>query len=273
MSPGAAAPGKLTQQETTMRAIVATLCVLSLAACGGKDKANQATADSLSRDLQMAQNDSGMPMKDTAAAAPAPAGTATPAPTTPAAAPKPAAPKPAAPRPAPSLAAGTNFSAAATDSVSSRHTQSGATMTAKVGTAVTGADGRVVIPAGSTVTIRLDQFKSAGSKGGKETFAASLVSVDINGTTYPLTGTVDHMTYTLKGRGITTGTAAKVGAGAAAGAILGKAIGGNATGAIVGGVAGAAGGAAVANETGDQDITILPGAAITMTVTAPFTAK
>ncbi len=258
-----------------MRAIVATLCVLSLAACGGKDKANQATADSLSRDLQMAQHDSTMPMKDTAAAAPAPAGAATPAPTTPAAAPKPkpAAPKPAAPKPAPSLAAGTNFSAAAKDSVSSRTTKAGATMVATVGEAVTAADGRVVIPAGSTVTIRLDQFKSAGSKGGKETFAASLVSVDVNGVTYPITGTVDHMTYTLKGRGITTGTAAKVGAGAAAGALLGKAIGGNATGAIVGGVAGAAGGAAVANETGDQDITILPGAAITMTVTAPFTAK
>jgi len=255
-----------------MRAIVTTLCLLSLAACGGKDKGNQATADSLSRDLAMTPTDSSMPMKDTAA---------TPAQTPPAAAPAPAAatpkPKPAAqapkPKPAPSLAAGTTFSASANDSVSSRKTQSGALMQATVGEAVAAADGRTVIPAGSVVTIRLDQFKSASKKGGKETFSASLVSVEINGTSYPISGTVDHLDYTLKGRGVTAGTAAKVGGGAAAGALLGKAIGGNATGAIVGGVVGAAGGAAVANETGDQDITVLPGAKVTMTVNAEFTAK
>ena len=255
-----------------MRTIVTTLCLLSLAACGGGgDKANQATADSLSRDLAMAQHDSTMPMNDTAAT-PAKTPPAA-APTTAAPKPTPAAPKPAAPKPAPSLAAGATFAAAADDSVSSRHTQSGGTMTATVGENVLSADGRVVIPAGSKVTIRLDQFKSASSKGGKETFSASLVSVDIKGVTYPINGRVDHLDYTLKGRGITAGTAAKVGGGAAAGALLGKAIGGNATGAIVGGVAGAAGGAAVANETGDQDITVLPGAKVTMTVTQAFTAK
>jgi hypothetical protein len=254
-----------------MRAIVTTLCLLSLAACGGKDKGNQATADSLSRDLAMTKQDSTMPMSDTAKTPAQTPPAAAPAPTT--TAPKPAAPKPAAPKPAPSLAAGTTFSASANDSVSSRHTQSGGTMRATVGEAVSSADGRVVIPAGSVVTIRLDQFKSASSKGGKETFSASLVSVDIKGVTYPISGKVDHLDYTLKGRGITGGTAAKVGGGAAAGALLGKAIGGNATGAIVGGVVGAAGGAAVANETGDQDITVLPGAKVTMTVSEAFTAK
>jgi 3D (Asp-Asp-Asp) domain-containing protein len=256
-----------------MRAIVTTLCVLSLAACGGKDKANQATADSLSRDLAMAQHDSTMPMNDTAAAAaqtPPPAAAPAPAPAAATPKPKPAAP---APKPAPSLAAGTSFSASANDSVSSRKTQSGALMKATVGEAVTAADGRTVIPAGSVVTIRLDQFKSASSKGGKETFSASLVSVEIKGVSHPISGTVDHLDYTLKGRGVTAGTAAKVGGGAAAGALRGKAIGGNATGAIVGGVVGAAGGAAVANETGDQDITVLPGAKVTMTVSAVFTAK
>ena len=250
-----------------MRHLLTSLCVLGLAACGGGgDKSNTATADSLSRDLQLAQQDSTNALSDTAAtpaAAPAPA---------PAPAPKPVVPKPKppAPKPAPSLAAGATFSAAANDSVSSRTTKSGATMLATVGANVTAADGRVVIPAGSTVTILLNQFKSASKKGGKETFSATLVSVNIKGTTYPLSGTVDHLTYTLKGRGITGGTVAKVGAGAAAGALLGKAIGGNTTGAIVGGVAGAAGGAAVADASGDQDITVLPGAAVTMTVTETF---
>jgi hypothetical protein len=146
-------------------------------------------------------------------------------------------------------------------------------MQAKVGADVMSADGRLVIPAGSTVNIRLDQFKSAPTKGGKETFSASLVSVIIDGTSYPISGTVDHLDYTLKGRGITAGTAGKVAGGAAAGAVLGKVIGGNSKGAVIGGVVGAAGGAAVANETGDQDITVLPGAQVAMTVTEAFVAK
>jgi hypothetical protein len=253
-----------------MRKILTALCVVSLAACGKGDNGSSATADSLSRDLQLAQQDSTHPMADTAAtpaptaAAPAPAATA------PAPKPKPAAPKP---KPAAQLASGTTFSATVPDTVSSRTTKSGAMMQATVGADITASDGRVVIPAGSTVNIKLDQFQSASKKGGKETFSASLVSVVINGTSYPISGTVDHLDYTLKGRGITGGTVAKVGAGAAAGALLGKAIGGNATGAVVGGVAGAAGGAAVANETGDQDITVYPGAKVTMTVTEAFSPK
>jgi len=259
-----------------MRPVLTALCVLSLAACGKGEKSQSAVADSLSRDLQLAQQDTTHPMADTSAM-PAPAPT-----TTPAAAPKPAtpkpkpvatAPKPVAPAPPAELTAGTTIAATVPDTVSSRTTKSGAMMQAKVGMDIMSSDGRLVIPAGSTVNIRLDQFKSAPTKGGKETFAASLVSVIIDGTSYPISGKVDHLDYTLKGRGITGGTAAKVGAGAAAGALIGKAIGGNATGAIVGGVAGAAGGAAVANETGDQDITVLPGAKVTMTLSEPFVAK
>jgi hypothetical protein len=249
-----------------MRTTLATLCVLGLAACGGGgDKSSAATADSLSRDLQLAQQDSTNALSDNPATTGTPAAAPAPAPVAPA--PKPAAPKP---KPAATLAAGTTFSATANDSVSSRTTKSGGTMLATVGTSVTAADGRVVIPAGSIVTIVLTQFKSAPTKGGKETFSARLASVEINGTSYSISGTVDHLTYTLKGRGITGGTAAKVGVGAAAGAIIGKAVGGNTTGAIVGGVVGAAGGAAVADETGDRDITVLPGAPIEMTVTEVF---
>lgn len=255
-----------------MRPILAALCALSLAACGGGDKSAAATADSLSRDLQLAQQDSTSPMADTAAAPAAPAAT-TPAPKPAATTPKPAAPKPkpVAPAPPPQLAAGTSFSASVTDSVSSRTTKSGALIQATVGADITDEDGRVVIPTGSVVNIKLDQFKSAPTRGGKETFSASLVSVIIGGTSYPISGTVDHLDYTLKGRGVTGGTAAKVGAGAAAGAIIGKAVGKNTTGAVVGGVMGAAGGAAVAHETGDQDITVLPGAQVTMTITEVFT--
>lgn len=256
-----------------MRPFLTALCALGVVACGGGEKSSSTVADSLSRDLQLAQQDSTNALSDTAATPAAPA-TQTPAPAPAAAKPAPTPkPKPPAPKPAASLAAGTTFSATANDTVSSRKVKSGGTMTATVGADVKAADGRVVIPAGSVVTITLDQFKSAPTKGGKETFAATVTSVAINGTSYPVSGKVDHVDYTLKGRGITGGTAAKVGAGAAAGALIGQAIGKNSTGTIVGGVAGAAAGAAVANETGDQDITILPGAAVSMTLTGAFTAK
>jgi hypothetical protein len=261
-----------------MRTALTALAVLALVACGGGDKADTAIADSLSRDLQLAQQDSTNPMADTAGTAVAPVAATTAAtPKANAATPKPAAttpaPKPVAPAPAPALATGTTFTATVRDTISSRTTQSGSMMQARVATDVMSDDGRLVIPAGSIVNIRLDQFKSAPTKGGKETFSASLVSVLIDGTSYPISGKVDHLDYTLKGRGVTGGTAAKVGAGAAAGAVLGKVIGGNTTGAIVGGAVGAAGGAAVANETGDQDITVYPGAKVTMTVTEAFVAK
>jgi len=260
-----------------MRTMLTALCVVTLAACGGGDKSDSAIADSLSRDLQLAQQDSTNPMADTAgmpATAPVAATTAaTPKSSTPKPATSTPTPKPVAPAPLPELASGATFSATVPDTVSSRTTKSGAMMQAKVGTDVMSDDGRLVIPAGSTVNIRLDQFKSAPTKGGKETFSASLVSVIIDGTSYPISGTVDHLDYTLKGRGITAGTAGKVAGGAAAGAVLGKVIGGDSKGAVIGGVVGAAGGAAVANETGDQDITVLPGAKVTMTVTEAFVAR
>ena len=50
-----------------MRHLLTALCVLGLAACGGGEKSDAAVADSLSRDLQLAQQDSTNPMADTAA--------------------------------------------------------------------------------------------------------------------------------------------------------------------------------------------------------------
>ena len=200
-----------------MRTFLISFCALSIAACGGKtgDK-TAAAADSAARDL--AQKNPTNLLGDTAIAPEVKSAVeAPPAPTKKPAAkpapkpapqsavkpveqspnvPKPVAPAPsAAPRAAPSLAAGTAFDATATDSVSSRTTKSGETMKARVAADVKAPDGRVVIPAGATVTILLDQFKSAPAKGANETFSAKLVSVDIDGTSYPISGTVDHMEF------------------------------------------------------------------------------
>jgi len=266
-----------------MKAIVATFALAALIGCAGGDKSASGAADSLSRELELAQPDSGMPLTDVEGATPETVYVSKPTTTPPAtakpkpAAPAPAAPAPAAPAPKPAakpaaLASGETFTVTATDTVTSRVNKAGETMYAKVGQDITAADGRVVIPAGSTVAILLKEFKSAPTKGGKETIVLEPTSVAIAGTSYPVTGTVDKVIYSLKGRGITGGTAAKVGAGAAAGAVLGKVIGGNTGGAVIGGVVGGAAGAAVADETGDRDIVIAPGAAITIRLTGDFVA-
>jgi hypothetical protein len=261
-----------------MKAIVATFALAALIGCAGGDKSASGAADSLSRELELAQPDSGMPLTDVEGATPETVYVSKPTPSAPATAkPKPAAPAPTAPAPKPAakpaaLASGETFTVTATDTVTSRVNKAGETMYAKVGQDITAADGRVVIPAGSTVAILLKEFKSAPTKGGKETVVLQPTSVSIAGTSYPVTGTVDKVTYTLKGRGVTAGTAAKVGAGAAAGALLGKAIGGNTGGAVIGGVVGGAAGAAVADETGDRDVVIAPGAPITIRLTGDFVA-
>ncbi|MGH7580999.1 MAG: hypothetical protein ACREM9_12545, partial [Gemmatimonadales bacterium] len=93
------------------RTLLTVLAVAGLTACGGGERRDVATADSLSRDLQLAPVDTSavlndQPAADTAPAAEeaAPAPTPAPAPPKPAPKPKPAAPKPAAPAPAPAPA-------------------------------------------------------------------------------------------------------------------------------------------------------------------------
>jgi outer membrane lipoprotein SlyB len=81
---------------------------------------------------------------------------------------------------------------------------------------------------------------------------------------------VTTMGTTMQGRGITAGTAAKVGAGAVVGGVAGRVIGGNATGTVVGAVAGAAAGGVVAHETRTLDIVLPDGAPIRAVFTSRF---
>jgi outer membrane lipoprotein SlyB len=77
----------------------------------------------------------------------------------------------------------------------------------------------------------------------------------------------------MKGRGVTAGEAAKVGAGAVVGGIAGRLIGGNKKGTAIGAVAGAAAGAGIAAATRDVDIILPAGARIRIVLTAPFTLE
>jgi hypothetical protein len=285
--------------------VIALLGAVGVAACAGKQSAKVAV-DSSSRDIRLPAADSTVALNDapTAGAQPPQTGTArvdtvylekapssTPKPNPPrpkppaasppppatstAATPAPPPPPPAPPPPPPPrpvIEPGAVLEARSTREITSRTNKAGETFTARLGEAVTSSDGRVVIPAGAEVTLRIMTIKAAPNKAATDgTLVLRAESVVIGGESIPIDATVTSVEHTLKGRGVTGKEAAKVGVGAAAGAIVGKIIGGG-TGAAAGAVAGAAAGAAVAVESADRDVVIPVGARIKLALRSAFGA-
>lgn len=257
---------------TTQRMTALLLCLALAGACtrGGGENASNASADSTARNLTLAPADSSAAMRDMPATPPPAPRSAAPVSRPPA---KPAAPAaPAAPATF-TLAAGAHFDMAAADTITSRTAKPGDPFTARVVEDVRNAAGRVVIPAGSQVNGTISDVKPAPNPNTPGTLTLAISSVTIRGTNYPLEASIDSLETVHKGRGVTTGDAAKVGAGAVAGAILGRVIGGNKKGTIIGGVVGGAVGAGVAVTSKDSDIVLPAGAHIIVTVTKPLTVR
>ena len=236
-------------------------------ACGGGQSDQQAQQG---RDLSLAPAESVAQLNDQPAAgtqpaqpsAAQPARTTTPKRTTTA---PPARPKPAPP---PMLAAGTSLGLTAADSINSRHNKKGDPVRATAAEAVRDDRGRVVIPAGAVFTGTVSDIAPGTPGGGR--LVITFNRVGFGGKTYAVEAQVEAMDTTRQGRGITTGTAAKVGAGAVIGGIAGRLIGGNKTGTAVGAAAGAAAGAGVAHATRDIDVILPAGANLAIRLSAPF---
>ena len=257
----------MTMRQTTALLLSAAL----LGACAKGENASNASADSTARNLTLAPADSSAAMRDMPATPPV-----TPPVTAPVSRPAVQRPKPPAPPPAPAtltLAAGSHFDMAAADTITSRTAKPGDPFTARVVEDVRNAAGKVVIPAGSQVNGTISDVKPAPNPNTPGTLTLAVSSITIRGTNYPLEATIDSLETVHKGRGITTGDAAKVGAGAAAGAILGRVIGGNKRGTIIGGIVGGAVGAGVAQTSKDSDIVLPAGAHIIVTVTKALTVR
>jgi hypothetical protein len=253
----------------TMRQTTALLLSLVLlGACAQGENASNASADSTARNLTLAPAESSAAMRDMPATPP-------PA-TAPVSRPAVERPRPPAPPPAPAtltLPAGTRFDMAAGDTITSRTAKVGDPFTARVVEDVRNAAGKVVIPAGSQVNGTISDVKPAPNPRTPGTLTLAVSSITIRGTNYPLEASIDSLETVHKGRGITTGDAAKVGAGAVAGAILGRVIGGNKKGTIIGGIVGGAAGAGVAATSKDSDIVLPAGAHIIVTVTKALTVR
>ncbi len=250
------------------RAMIATLTLVAVAACGGGDRGEMATADSLSRDLQLAPVDSSAELNDRptsdrpAAAAPSPR--TSPRPSSPATQPS----APATPR---SLAAGTTLTAATNAEIRSHKNKVGDTVTATIASDVKDRLGRVVIPAGSEVVLKVTAIKEAENKSDKTgTLTVQPTSVVISGQSYPISANIDGVKTELQGRGTNAGDIAKPAAGAAVGAVVGRVLGGSSKGAIIGGVLGGAVGAQRAVETKDRDVVLPQGTTVTLSLNEEF---
>jgi len=275
--------------------MLAALTLISVAACGRSDRRDVASADSLNRDLQLAPVDSTAPLNDrpsadTAASAATPAPPATPAPkpaTKPAAKPKPSTPTPAAaPAPEPSAAppaaapapsslpAGTTLAATTDAEIRSHKNKVGDEVTATVASDVKDASGRVVIPAGSQVTLQITAIKESENKGDSTgTLTVKPTAVSIHGTPHPITASITGVKTKLEGRGTNAGDIAKVGVGTGAGAVVGRVLGGSTKGAIIGGIIGGAIGTQRAVETKDRDVVLPQGTTVTVTLDEKFLAQ
>jgi hypothetical protein len=235
-------------------------------ACAGDQQSSQ-SADSTARNLTLAPAESSAALRDVPVTQPAPPPRSAPPAARPAVPPKPPAPTTF------TLASGTHFDMAAADTISSRTAKSGDPFTARVVEDVKNAAGQVVIPAGSVVHGTIAEVKSAPNPNTPGTLTLAVSSVSVRGTSYPLEASIDSLETTHKGRGVTTGDAAKVGAGAVAGAIIGRVVGGNKKGTIIGGVVGGAVGAGVAATSKDSDIVLPAGAHILVTLSKPLTVR
>jgi hypothetical protein len=270
------------------KAWIATFTLAALAACGRGDREQTATADSLSRDLQLAPVDTTAELNDrptdsTPASAPAPRtptrstrpAATTPSSTTPPATASNPPASPAAPA-APSsssasLAAGTSLTAATTAEIRSNKNKVGDTVMAKIASDVKDASGRVVIPAGSQVALKVTAIHESENKSDTTgTLTLQPTSVTINGESYPISARIEHVGTKLEGRKTGAGDIAKVGGGAAAGAILGRVLGGSTKGAVIGGVIGGAVGTQRAVETKDRDVVVPAGTSISLVLDQSF---
>jgi hypothetical protein len=250
----------------TRSAILATVAVFALGACQKGQEQSQAT-DSTARNLTLAPAESTAAMRDV----PDQNQKTTPPPVVqPPKRPPVTRTTPPAPPKAPAmarLAAGTKMDIAATDTISSRTAKVGDAFSARVVEDVRNAAGRVVIPAGSLVNGKITDVKPSPNPSTPGTLTLSVASITVRGTSYAIDASVDSLETIHKGRGVTSGDAAKVGAGAAAGAILGRVLGGNKKGTIVGGVIGGIAGAGVAASSKDSDIVLPAGAHIIIRLT------
>lgn len=171
-----------------------------------------------------------------------------------------------------SLDAGTRVGATLQTALHSRTNKAGETVRAVVSANVTDARGRVVIPAGSNVLLSVVQLEPGSEQIRPEgRLVLAVKSVEIDGVTHPISGTLAPIAHHFEGRGITKDEAARIGAGTAVGAVAGQVIGKNTKSTVLGGAIGAVAGTAVAVRYAYRDVVVSAGTPISFTLANTLT--
>jgi serine/threonine protein kinase len=172
------------------------------------------------------------------------------------------------------LPAGTSFSATTDAEIRSHKNKVGDEVTATVGADVNDASGRVVIPMGSQVTLRVTAIKvSKNESDTTGTLSLKPTALSINGSSQQVKASISGLKTRLEDRKTNAGDIARVGVGMAVGAVVGRIFGGSKTGAVVGGVLGGAVSAERAVETKDRDIVAAEGTVVTLTLGEELVAQ
>ena len=241
---------------------------LTLAGCAKKEETSGTTTDSTLSLGDLPQETS-----------PAPGGAYTPGAAEPKPAPAPSKPRtttkpkprptptPSTPAPAPGtiVPTGTALSLTMDSEVSTKDKVVGDAFSATLASDVV-VDGKVVFPAGSTVSGHVAEAERPGKASGRGRMVLSYDTISAYGHSY----SIDTMGAAIQGKSGTAGDATKVVGGAAAGAILGKILGGKVgTGAAIG----AAAGTGAALMTRGPDPVVKAGAPVTITLDRSVTVR
>ncbi|HEV2287753.1 MAG TPA: BON domain-containing protein [Candidatus Acidoferrales bacterium] len=162
------------------------------------------------------------------------------------------------------FAAGTTIQIQTIDSIDAGKNSPGDEFQASLATPLT-SNGRVVVPAGANVYLRMVAASDAGKFKGRSVVQLQLVRLEFQGKEYPLVSD----TYTDEGASRGKNTAEKVGGGAALGALIG-AIAGGGKGAAIGGAIGAGGGGAVQAASKVKQVHISPETKIDFALQQPL---
>jgi hypothetical protein len=171
------------------------------------------------------------------------------------------------------LSPGTTLELRSRTALSSRTNHVGDPVSAVLVAPAYADSGTVVIPAGSELLGTVEAIAPAPNPHSAGRLELAFTEVRVAGTLQPIHARVVSIATHLKGRGVTGGTVAKVGAGALIGGIAGRIIGRSTAGTVIGAAAGGAAGGVYANATRNLDVMLDRGAPIRLELTEPFTTE
>ena len=154
-----------------------------------------------------------------------------------------------------------------TQTLDSATTQEGQTFSGTITSDIV-ADGLVAIPAGSSVSGRVDTVHEAGHFSGNSLLTVSLLSLNRRGDRL----SISTEPYTVEGKGRGRNTAEKAGGGAAVGAIIGGIFGGG-KGAAIGAATGGGLGAGANAVTRGQQVQIPSETVVRFRLASPITVR